>query len=336
MAVKLLTGKPQWMLSYRGENITSDISEMVLAVSYTDYLDGLSGEIQVVVEDSGGLWQGPWFPALGDQVSVMIGYEGEALLPCGDFQIDEVELSSRGESGGDAMTMRGLAAYITPAMRTANSAGYEGQSLLQIARQIAGKYGMQVVSAPEVEDLGFARVTQKHESDLAFLKRLAREHGYDFTARGTKLVFYSCAALENSAPLAAADRSNIEQFELRNRTYRTYGCAEVAFQDPFSKKLITQSVRAASAPGSDRLKLTPRCENAQQALVKAQAALHERNLDFAEGILRMPGSTAFSAGVNMILSDFGKFDGTYMVMAAVHNIDRVHGYTTEVEIRRVA
>lgn len=336
MALKYLTGKPQWILNYQGENITADISSMVLAVTYTDYLGGLSSQIEVTVEDSGGLWQGSWFPALGDQVSVMMGYEDQALLPCGDFQIDEVELSSRAQSGGDAMTMRGLAAYITPAMRTANSAGYEGQTLLQIARTIAGKYGLQVVSAPGAEDLAFARVTQKHESDLGFLKRLAREHGYDFTVRGAALVFYLRTALESAAPLAAADRSSIESFEFRNRTHRIYGAAELAFQDPFSKKLISQSVRASSGPGSDRLKLVLRCENASQALWKARAALHERNLDSAEGILGMPGSIAFSAGVTMRLSDFGKFDGIYMVIAAIHKIDREHGYTTDLEVRRVA
>lgn len=328
--------KPQWIVNYSGRDITSDISDMLLAVTYTDYLDGLSGQIEVEVEDSGHLWQGPWCPALGDRMSVMIGYEGEPLLPCGDFEIDEVELASSEERSGDVMTMRGLSAYITPTMRTANSAGYEGQTLLQIARTIAGKYGMQVVGAPGVEELSFARVSQKHESDLAFLKRLAREHGYDFTVRGMAVVFYSCAALESVAAMVSADRSNIEIFELRNRTHRIYGAAEVAYQDPFSKKLIAQQERAEEPASNDRLKLVSRCENAPQARLKAQAALQRRNRDSTEGILRMPGSTAFSAGLNLSLSEFGKFDGTYLVVAAVHKITRSRGYTTEVEVRRVA
>jgi len=35
---------PQWLLNYKGVNITADISQMVLGVTYTDHLSGLAGE----------------------------------------------------------------------------------------------------------------------------------------------------------------------------------------------------------------------------------------------------------------------------------------------------
>ncbi len=170
-------------------------------------------------------------------------------------------------------------------MRTPNSAGYEQQSLLDIAEVIAGKYGLSVVSAPGVTDLQFARVTQKHETDLAFLKRLAREHGYDFTVRGTLLVFYAQSALAAAPAVVSLDRSEVERFEFRNRTHRIYSAAQVAYQDPATKSLITQSAQAdITVPTGDSLKLVPRCENAQQALTKAQAALDDHNRLFIDGL----------------------------------------------------
>ncbi|HZC45308.1 MAG TPA: hypothetical protein VE243_02470, partial [Candidatus Acidoferrum sp.] len=81
---------PQWILSYLGVNITADVSEMVLAIRYVDRLDGASGELEVDLEDSAKRWQGPWYPTLGDIVSLQIGYRGEVLLDCGEFQIDEL------------------------------------------------------------------------------------------------------------------------------------------------------------------------------------------------------------------------------------------------------
>ena len=168
-AVSYPVRSPHWVLTYRGVDITADLLSSVVSIGYTDRLSQLSGEIEIAVEDRKQLWQTSWYPGLGDDLNLAIGYQNEPLLPCGDFQIDQLELSGP----PDRFTIRGMAAFITPAMRTANSLGYEGQTLLEIAQLVAAKYEMSVISAPEVIDIAFERVTQKHETDLAFLKRLA-------------------------------------------------------------------------------------------------------------------------------------------------------------------
>ena len=83
---------PNWMLSYSGINITADISRMVLSIRYVDELGGRSGELEIELEDRDRRWQGTWFPQQGDVVSLLIGYSVEMLLPCGDFQIDDLEI----------------------------------------------------------------------------------------------------------------------------------------------------------------------------------------------------------------------------------------------------
>ena len=87
--------KPQWILTYAGVNITGDISRMALAVVYTDRLGGAAGEIEIELEDHDKLWQGPWHPQEGDVTNLMLGYANEALLPCGDFQVDDLEKFAR-------------------------------------------------------------------------------------------------------------------------------------------------------------------------------------------------------------------------------------------------
>jgi len=323
---------PQWVLSYQGIDITTDISTMVLSLSYTDYLSEFSGEAAIVIEDNGQKWQSAWYPGLGDQISLSLGYRGEGLLPCGDFQIDQIELSGP----PDTFTMRCLAAFITPAMRTRNSVGYENQSLLGIAQTIAAKYGLSVAGAPDVADLEFERITQKYETDLAFLKRLALEHDYDFTVRGSTLVFYSRTALEAVSAVQTVTRKDLESFEFRNRTHDTYSSAQVLYQNPESKSLIVQNAFATAPIASgDILKIVTRCENGQQALLKAQAALHLRNMSVAEASLVMPGSIAMASGNVIDLSGFGAFDGAYIILVAQHRLDRAYGYTTRLEVSRV-
>ncbi len=323
---------PQWVLTYQGVDITSGISPMVVGITYIDHLDALSGEMEIEVEDHDRKWQGPWYPGLGDQVNLTIGYVGEQMLPCGDFELDQLELSGP----PDGFRMRGLAAFVTPALRTANSAGYEGQTLLGIARTIAAKYGYSVVSAGGAADLSFERVTQNGESDLAFLKRLAAEHDFDFTVRGTALVFYARSALEGAPAVETLTRSDTLSFGFINRTRRIYGSATVAYQDPATKSLIAQTANSsAQMPTGDILKRAVRCENGQQAALRARAALHAKNLKFVEGVLRMPGSATLAAGNNVTLSGFGNLDGVYMIRSARHRLTRDGGYVTDVEVRRV-
>jgi uncharacterized protein len=149
-------------------------------------------------------------PTEGDLANLMIGYAGEDLLPCGDFQVDDISLSGP----PDVFHLRCLAAYITPAMRTRRSIGYENQTLTQIASTIAAKYGLTMITASGPPDLIFARVTQRQETDLAFLRRLARAHNYDFTIRGKQLVFYSQPSLETDEPVATIARTDLMRLEL--------------------------------------------------------------------------------------------------------------------------
>ncbi len=305
---------------------------MIVRISYTDHLSELSGDVELVVEDHNRMWQTSWYPGLGDEITLAIGYQGEGLLPCGDFQIDQLELTGP----PDTFTMRCLAAFITPAMRTANSIGYEGQTLLGIAQVIAAKYGLSVISAPEVIDVSFERVTQKHETDLGFLKRLAVEYGYDFSVRGSVLVFYSVTALQAVVPTISVTRTDVERFEFRNRTHDTYPTAQVTYQNPFSKSLVVGNASTiAPIPTSDTIKMIARSENSQQALLKCEAALQATNMFFIEGILTMPGSIAMASGNTLQVSGFGEFDGIYIVLVARHLLDRAHGYVTRVEVSRV-
>lgn len=323
---------PEWVLSYEGVNITTDVSRMVVSITYIDHLDALSGEVELEVEDREQRWQGEWYPGLGDTINLMVGYRGEELLPCGDFELDELELAGP----PDVFRLRGLAAFVTAPLRTANSTGYEGQSLTAIAQTIASKYGYSVVDAPGAADVQFDRITQKEETDLAFLKRIAAEHGFDFTVRGTSLVFYARATLESEPAVATLSRSDTLRFGFRNRTRHIYKASRVSYQDAMAKKLVTEGAQATvTMPTGDTLKRVERCENGQQASLKAKAALDAKNLRFVTASLRVPGSTVLSAGNNVALDGFGNFDGTYMVRTARHHLAREVGYITDVEGWRV-
>src|SRR2546430_2248812 len=95
---------PRWELTYAGQNITARITGMATEITYSDttgahhhgrgrHKAAETDELEIVLEDRDRRWQGPWYPQLGDVVTLQIGYDGEErMLDCGDFQVDELEL----------------------------------------------------------------------------------------------------------------------------------------------------------------------------------------------------------------------------------------------------
>jgi uncharacterized protein len=307
---------PAWSITYRGVAIGGHIESTVLWVTYTSHAGGAAPELEIELEDREKRWQGPWFPQRGDVVQVSMGYEGETLISCGSFQVDEVEL----RGAPDVVHLRCLAAYITDAMRTPNSVSYEGQTLLGVANQIAAKYGFSVVGAAVNPDASFQYIAQSQETDLEFLHRIAEEHNYEFTIRGTQMIFYSRLALEQAAAIAIIKRQDVLDFEFKAKTRRLYKAAQVSYQNPATKSLITSTATADPIPPTgDTLKIVARCENGQQAALKAAAALHRHNMLQVTGKLRLPGDTSKTAGLNYTLSGWGVFDGEVFASTARHS-----------------
>jgi phage protein D len=120
---------PVFVLSYEQKNITNDITPYVRSVTYTDYLSGQSDELEVELEDADGRWVRHWYPGKGDTLSLKIGYEAAPLLPCGAFEIDEIEFAQPPAT----VSIRGLATGVKKSVRTRVGRAYENTTLAAIA-----------------------------------------------------------------------------------------------------------------------------------------------------------------------------------------------------------
>lgn len=317
---------PVWRLAIEGRDVTREISPMVRSVTYTDHTHGESDELEIEVEDRNGLWRESWYPTEGDRVELVIGYQGESLLPCGRFAIDEFESSGP----PDVMTLRALAAGPIPAFRTRRSAAYEGQTLRQIAEAVAARHGLRLLGT--IRNIRIERVTQSREDDLTFLRRLAEAYGYVFSIRGDQLIFFEVATLEAASPTWRILRTDVGGHRLRSATRATYRECEVSYHDPLRKQLVKRTVEAKGVKTGDTYKLHVRAETAAQAEEQARATLHRLNRKRTQGTLELEGNPRVVAGSNGTLSGWGKFDGTYQVMSSRHRIGRDTGYTLEIEV----
>jgi phage protein D len=331
MAVSYPIRTPRWSLQYIGKNITADVSGMMVEIAYEEKINGASSDLEIHLEDRDRRWQGPWYPVQGDTVHLHIGYEGERGLDCGDFQVEELELTGP----PDTFRMKCLSTGISTAARTRTSAGFEGQTLGQIATTIAAKNGWTITNVPTAINVIYARVTQNHKTDLQFLTRLANEQNYDFSVKGTELIFVARAHLESLSDLLTIERTMVTAFEFKAKGVGTYQTTEVNYQDPATKSLITARASSAQAiPTGDMLRIATRAETPTDAMLKAQSALHDANMTFTTGKLTLEGTPKLRAGGNVQVLGFGQYDGKYQITSAHHRLERDSGYTTEIEIRQ--
>ena len=318
--------KPIFKIEYNQKDITTDVSNQVLNIEYTDFEHGQSDEITITFEDTQKLWQGSWIPSKGDSLRVFIGYEGEKLLNCGLFEIDEIEFATP----PDILTVKALATGITKALRQNNSVAYENKTLKQIASEIAQKHSLTLVG--EIEDVRVERITQNQERDLTFLKKLAEQYGYIFKIAEGNLVFYKTEKLTGADAAKILYRTDLSRISLTEKTSKNYKSVTVSYHNPKTGKKITATAKNENCVKGDTLKINERCENKQQALLKAKAALAKGN-NTIEGSIDLVGNPNLIAGLNVELKDLGYFSGKYHITQTRHFIDRTSGYGTSLEVK---
>lgn len=338
--------RPVFVIRYEQKDITNDLTPYVRAVTYTDYLSGQSDTLEVELEDVDGRWLDTWYPGKGDQLSADMGYDNAPLLPCGSFEIDEIELSFP----PSIVRIKALSTGVKKSVRTHQGRAYENTTLAAIAQRVAKRNKLTLVG--KVREIRIDRVTQYMETDVAFLTRLAREFGYAFKIAGNKLVFSELAELRSTAAAVTLTLQELTQMTLRDKIKEVYQEVKQRYHNPKTKKLEVYGVKdgqvqvvgqsearskdSGQQVSADTHKMTARAGSKATAQVKAQAALDASNLLQTAGSMTIPGNTRLVAGNTLELQRCGKLAGKYLIEAARHRMERSSGYTTEIEVKRVA
>lgn len=320
--------KPIVEIIYEGTNITTDIKPYIISVTYTDYEQGQSDELLIKLDDKDAKWQSVWYPQKGDKIQAKMGYAGN-LLDCGLFEVDEVDY----DIPPDVITIAALATNITKSLREKQTIAYENRTLVDIAKEIGQRQGFTVIGTEGFVKIG--RVTQKLQHDLTFLTKLAHQYGYVFKIANNKLVFYKIESLESVNSILILNKEELTSANLKDKTSETYSACRVSYYNNKDKKLHTAFVKGDKGLKNDTLKITERCENKEQAVLKAQAALKNKNCKAVEGTITFPGKINAIAGVNVELKKINRFSGKYHITQSTHTVSR-ENYSTSAEVRKLA
>ena len=312
---------------YEGVSIGAEVSQDILCCTYTDKRTGEADDIELTLDNGALRWMRAWYPRKGDRIVVSFGYRGDVMLQCGEFEIDEIEL----EGPPHQITIKGVSAAVTRALRTKHTRAYREMTLADIARQVADRQGLLLTGAPEQIRLG--RVTQNQETDLGFLKRLAAQYGHMMSVRGDALYLAPLSAVDDrDAVLEVSAFEQVKHYQFSDKSGAQYKSVTVAYVDPKTGKLVEHTETAPTTKRkrrkgeherevedrADTLKLNVRAENKQQASAMAKAALRDKNLHAVECDLTLIGDRRVVAGNTLHLSCFFELSGDYLLSESRH------------------
>jgi len=322
--------KPYLKVLYNGKNITEDVSASLMSFVYTDNLDD-ADTIDIQLEDSERKWQNEWYPDKGAQIQAQIGIAGGLVVDCGAFELDEIEFSG----APDTVTMRCIAAGFTDGQkRTGLSHVHEGKTLAEIIRTVAGSAGLTVQG--NIGNIRIGRLVQRKETDMRFLKRLATEYGYTFNVRNKTAIFYKTTDLEKSSSAATYQKTDLLNFDLRDKSSGTYKSATIKYHNPETEETVEYTTGEGGLDSSDdTLLLNYTAESKAQAIEMAKAALNAANKKQKSGSVSLPGSPLLCSGNVITLQGLGVLSGNYIIKSSAHTIGIDEGWLVDAEIYRI-
>ena len=324
------------VIVYEGKDISRDIAPYLVSFSYTDNASGKADDISVTLEDREGRWRDPWFPTKGDVIKASIltrewdAPDKAESLPCGTFTVDEIECSGP----PTVVVIKGVSSLTTkPMCREKHNKAWENVKLSTIAADIANKNGLKLFwDAPE--DPFFERRQQDEASDLSFLNALCRDYGIGVKVTDKQLVCYDEEAYEDHEAVTTIrfGDKRITRYSFKTKTADTYKAARVRYHHPTKDETIEAVEEDEDAEGNGRdLEINERVDTVADAKTVAKKRLRDANKKEITGKIDMMGDLRFVGGQNLTVSGWGKFDGTYAIDKATHNISG--GYTMSLDLR---
>ncbi len=178
--------RADFKLSIDGVDFTDKARPRLRSLSLTQKRGGEADQLEILLDDSDGKLT---LPPKNRLITLQLGWKAgsdvkSGLVDKGRFTVDEVSW------GGppDEVTIRARSADLTGAFRTRREKSHNDTTLGAVAKKIAGANGLEARVAPELASIPVPILTQHQQSDMAFLRRLGREHDAVATVKDRKLI----------------------------------------------------------------------------------------------------------------------------------------------------
>lgn len=261
----------------------------------------------------------------------------DKVLDCGQFELDSVDA----EGPPATIIIKGTSLpYSNQIRQTKKSKAWENYTLKQIANDIASRNGMSCMYESAIDPY-YARIEQVTMSDIAFLKQLCQNAGISLKATNKIIVLFDQATYEAKPAVFTIKKGSgvYTKYKLRSGAAdKEYASCRVSYIDPLSKETIQAAAYVEDYNPKDknnqRLEITAKVNSIGEAQTLARKMLRLKNKYEYTAIFTLPGNPDLLAGVTVMLSGWGAWDGKYIIKQAKHSISK-SGYSTQIRLRHV-
>lgn len=257
----------------------------------------------------------------------------DVVLSCGTFELDSVDASGPPTK----ITLKGTSIPYTSTMRTAKkNRAWENCNLKEIAQQIGGEAGLQVMYLAENNPV-YKRKEQVRKSDIAFLQKLCKAAGLALKVTIMTVVIYDAEEYDGKPAIKTIRYGSGDyiSYKLGTSLHDTaYTSCHVSYTDPDSKETIESTYTPDSKDGTGQvLEINEKVSSTEEAQKLAKKRLREKNTQQFTASFSMLGDVQLVAGATVKLKGFQSFDKKYKITKATHKL--TGGYTTDIELQQV-
>ncbi len=298
-----------------GKDVTEHIQNNLVSLSFSDKDGVLSDEIRLKVA---GEFKRPSYK---DELKLWIGYEGKRLFYCGLFI---VQTSERDQF---FTTVTATGAEFSSSLKQKRDRAYEKLSIKEIVEMIAKRNDLK--SKSDFDDLYYPYIAQTKESDLHFLRRLAKKNDAIFSIKNGTVVFLkrkNAKQRSQELPRYKIEKKECDEWRIKHSNKTLYGSCEITWHD--TKTNETKSVKVGTE--EPVLKYSGSFKTAALAQKRAEQLLQSANRGLKSGSITTYGREIYAGGV-LELEGFGDDSGEYSIKSVEHTLDGSWKISIEIE-----
>lgn len=183
---------PICQLTVDNKPLNDLIQKRIISVQVTDNRADAADELSITLNDADGKLE---LPKRGVKINCRLGFVGEGIHDKGDFIVDEVEWSG----SPDTITIKASSANFKSSVKSARSASFHQTTLGSIAQKIAQNNSLKLNINPDLASIAIQHSDQTNESDLNYMKRLAKQNGAEMAVKKDQLLIFVAGAAQTAS-----------------------------------------------------------------------------------------------------------------------------------------
>ncbi len=295
---------PAFRLIANGADVTEHIAKNLVSLSFKDE-DGLKSD-SIEVKVYGDFKR----PAYKDELKLYLSYEEESEeFYCGLFVVQNTVLTLDG-----VLSISATATNFSNSLKELKNREFKEMGMCEIVSQIGGEQGLSVKC--DFDDVFYKYKAQTHESDIAFLGRLAKELNAVYSVKNDTILFLR---QDEKASLKSVviDALECESLSIKNSNKTFYKSAVCNYHD--TKKNSIEKVETGSEKPCYKMQKSFTNKNNLKTETKAKLATLNRGIK--SGSFKTAGRGIYARSTLRFLNITSEDDVAYRINSISHTLD---------------